>query len=343
MKRVFSSYAVALAAVVWVLSACAGGTNLSPAPSVAGAESAAVSLIPVRHLDVRVSSAKPLSSLLAEKSGIYVASFGAGASIDGYRNNPRRHPRPFCTVQGANDSNGIAVDPNGDLIVPTGGPKQVLVFKGPKMCGPLDGTIDDPWGQPSDAASNDALHGPIAVANVFDTNAAGSIAVCTRSDGCTTNLTNANMYEVAGVAMARNGDCWASATTSGGTATLTYFKGCAGAGETATGFLNAYYGGLDIDSHGNLVSVSAFDANLYVYKGCDPVCTLAGGPFALHGESVFAHLNRAGTKLVAGDYEDSVVDMYAFGSSGLQYLYSFGSSSGGYILEGVAFNPRSKE
>ena len=59
--------------------------------------------------------------------------------------------------------------------------------------------------------------------------------------------------------------------------------------------------------------------------------------------SFFARLNRAGTKLVAGDFENDVVDMYAYAPSGLRYLYSFGSNGGSNVLEGVAYNPRSKE
>lgn len=342
MKSTVIFYAAALAAI-GTLSACAGDTKVAPAPNVAGAHSGPVSLIPIRPLGANLSGGMPRTASPSETRGIYVSSFSGSAVIDGYRENPRRHPQPFCTVQGANDSNGIAVDGKGDLLVPAGGSQQLLLFKGPKMCGLLDGSIADPYGQPSDAASSDARDGPIAIANVFDTDAAGSIAVCTRKGGCTANLTNAGMYEVGGIAMAADGDCWASATNSGGTATLTYFKGCSGAGEATTGFLNAYYGGLDIDSHGNLVSVSAFDASIYVYKGCNPVCTLVGGPYAMRGGSFFARLNRAGTKLVAGDFENDVVDMYAYAPSGLRYLYSFGSNGGSNVLEGVAYNPRSKE
>ncbi len=56
--------------------------------------------------------------------------------------------------------------------------------------------------------------------------------------------------------------------------------------------MNTYYGGLDIDKNGNIVAISAFDSNVYVYSGCNPACTLVGGPFPMHGEAVFGHLNK---------------------------------------------------
>ena len=101
--------------------------------------------------------------------------------------------------------------------------------------------------------------------------------------------------------MAKNGDCWASATNSTGTATLTYFKGCTGSGRPAKHYRNSYYGGLDIDNAGNLVSISAFDSEVYVYKGCNPACTLVGGPFALHNQSIFGHLDQKSKHFAAAD------------------------------------------
>ncbi len=86
----------------------------------------------------------------------------------------------------------------------------VAVFNGPKMCGPKLGAVKDPYGQPSDGASADAAGGTIVIANILDNNKApGSVSKCTLAHGCKSNLRNANMDEVAGVALAKNGDCWA--------------------------------------------------------------------------------------------------------------------------------------
>ncbi len=171
------------------------------------------------------------------------------------------------------------------------------------------GSISDPYGAPIDAASNNAATGKIAVANLFEGSGAGSVSVCTLAGGCKTNLTNSNMYEVAGVAMSRNGDCWADATNSTGTATLTFFKNCNGSGRAATGFVNPYYGGLDIDAGGDLVTISAFTPAIYVYKGCNPACSLVGGPFQMEGPAVFGHLNKTSTRLAAANYEFNRVDI----------------------------------
>lgn len=275
--------------------------------------------------------------------GIYASEF-YNSFIWGFPHKNTSNGPATCSVSGVSYANSIAVDGKGNLIDPDGGSRSIMVFQGPGMCGSLAGTISDPYGQPSDASSADALNGNIAVGNIFDNSGNGSISVCTLSGGCTANLTNANMYEVAGVAMDKHGNCWASAINSGGTATLTYFKGCSGSGQAATGFVNTYYGGLDIDKKGNLVSISAFDLNLYVYKGCNPSCSLVGGPFPMAGEAVFGHLNKKANGFVAGDFQNGQIDVYKYSPSALTYQYSFNNGlSASLIVEGAAYNPRSRE
>jgi hypothetical protein len=312
-------------AVLSISSGC-GGNSASPA------------LVPDASRAVRPDARAVRPDTF--RRGIYVSTTDG---IFGYRTGAS-HQKPGCVVHGAVGGGAIAVDGARDLIVPGGGSRLVTIFRDPQMCGYELGSFSDPYGQPSDAASANAASGPIAVANIFDTSGAGSIAVCTLTGGCTANLTNANMYEVAGVAMARNGDCWASATNSLGTATLTYFKRCAGAGKAATGFENTYYGGLDIDDAGNLVAVSAFDAKLSVYKGCNPACTLVGGPFALKGDSVWGHLDQRSKHFAAADYSLNSVDVYAYASTSLtlEYSISLGFSPSN-VVGGVAYQPRSKE
>jgi hypothetical protein len=276
------------------------------------------------------------------KGGIYGSTFYA-STIYGYTNPNASNNPPVCSV-GASYVNGVAVDGKGNLVDPDGGSRTVIVYKGKGMCGPLVGSTSDGYGQPSDAASANAATGKIAVGNIFDNSGAGSVSICTLSGGCTTNLTNSNMYEVAGVAMAKNGDCWADAINSGGTATLTYFKGCSGSGQAATGFSNAYFGGLDIDKAGNLVTISAFDSKLYIYKGCNPGCTLVGGPFTLNGEAVFGHLNTTSSAFVTGDFSIGQLDVYKYSPSGITLSYSITNGlSSSYDVEGAAFAPASKQ
>lgn len=267
------------------------------------------------------------------KRGLYVSTSNA---VLGYRSDGRG---PICTVHGA-VAGGIAADSDGNLLDTDGAGQRILIFKGPKMCGRELGSIADPYGQPSDVSGVHAATGAIAVANIFDTEGAGSVSVCTLAAGCTKNLTNTNMYEVASVALAADGDCWASANNASARASLTYFKKCSGAGVTATGFRNTFYGGLDIDGKGRLLAISEFDTKLYVYKGCNPACTLVGGPYELKG-GLFGHLNKRSTEFAVANYVTGSIDVYGYSAKGLTYKYSFNNGlSGSFAPEGITYNFR---
>lgn len=276
--------------------------------------------------------------------GIYVSQF-LGTSILAYAHKNAPNNPPTCSVGPVSDPNGIAVDGKGNLIDPDGGSHSVIIFAGPGMCGAQIGTLFDPFGQPTDAASADAVNGVIAVANIYGPSAysaAGSIAMCTLSGGCTTNLQNPAMYEVAGVAMDNSGNCWADAQNASGFATLTYFAGCSGSGQEATGFTNMFYGGVDIDRNGNLVTLSTFDSKIYVYKGCNPACTLVGGPFPMLNEAVYGHLNKQSMTLCTGDFELGQMDVYYYNPTAVTYWYSFNNALNIYdVPVGCAYNPRS--
>jgi hypothetical protein len=317
--------AIGLIAGLSILAACA----LRPIPSTQTTEA------PAQVPPPRIAQA-----------GIYVdlQTGSSSSEILGYRNKNGR-PRPFCTVRGAGYADRIAVDPGGDVIAPDSFTSSVTVFHGPRMCGKKLGSFTDPYGQALDAASNNAATGNIAVANIFDNTGNGSISVCTLAAGCTVNLTSKSMTEVAGVAMANNGDCWASAVTSSFVSTLTYFKNCAGAGQQSGGYENKAYGGLELDAHGNILSISwsGYGSALYVYKGCNPQCTLIGGPFTFKHATMTAHLDRDGKTLAVADYQRARVDIYSYTPTSLTYQYSFTDGLSGGTAAGVAFTPRSKE
>jgi hypothetical protein len=353
--RLFTS-ALCATVAVGLLAGCSGNSLSTPSSSGLGAQanhivnghfqpgfSKIANLIPVelapsgpRAVLDRVTPDKKKK----KKGGAYGSQFYAG-KINGYEGNLKSNPSPSCT-ETASYPNGIAVDGKGALIDPDGGTRTVIVYKA-GMCGAEAGSFSDDYGQPSDASSPNAASGTIAVGNIFDTSGAGSISVCTMS-GCTANLTNSNMYEVAGVAMDKAGNCYASATNSLGSATMTYFKGCAGSGTAATGWENTYYGGLDIDKKGNIVAIDAFTPAVRIYKGCNPTCTLVAGPFTLHGDSVFGHLNKKSTEFIAGDYANGEIDVYKYSTKGLTYEYSFNNGlSVSDDVEGAAFDPRSKQ
>jgi hypothetical protein len=277
--------------------------------------------------------------------GIYVNEF-YGTAVQAFQNRNTGNNPAFCTVPtGATDVNGIAVDSKGNLITPQGATysdEQVItIWQGPGMCGPVLGSIPDPYGQPSDAYSVDAATGTIAVSNIFDlSGAAGSLSICSLSAGCTQNLTNPAMYKVAGVVMDSSGNCYVSAEDYSGVGNLTYFAGCTGAGTAATGFMNTDYGGLSWDKNGNLVSVDKAGVQLWVYKGCNPACTVVGGPFPLEGESVFGTVNKQSMTFAATDSATGQVDVYYYTPTSLTYWYSFNSGlSVSATLEGIAYNP----
>ncbi|HET6276251.1 MAG TPA: hypothetical protein VFE16_10015 [Candidatus Cybelea sp.] len=357
-----TSLAVSAAIAAGLLAGCAGGnlnSTASSVPSAGGLESSHLvnghfvphwsrlaSAVPaeLRPFGAQRTLGRLVPDAVKKPGGIYASEFFGGI-IDGYPLSNKNNKPPTCTLTATNP-NDIAVDRRGDLIDPDGGSRTVIVYKGPRLCGAEVGSpIADPYGQPSDAASANAKTGEIVVGNIFDNSqTGGSISICTISGGCTANLTNANMYEVAGVALAKNGDCWADATNSGGTANLTYFKKCSGAGQTSTGFMNTYYGGLDIDKNGYLVSIDAFTPAVWIYKGCNPACIKIGGPFPLQGETIYGHLNQASTAFVAGDYADGVIDVYKYRRTGLAYQYSFNNGLvSSEDVEGAAYSPASKE
>jgi hypothetical protein len=338
-----------------LLAGCSA--NLAPAGAPAGARAGAPAIVPVwsspaslvtgrrgalRRLRIVQREATPF-----QRKGLYASEF-SGDDVYGYPYNDENNSPNTCTLSGVSNVNDVAVDSARNLIVPNGGNHTIRVYKGPQRCGALAATVKDPYGQPADAAGPNALTGNFVVANIFDNKgAAGSLSIChvsKKKGTCTVNLTNPNMYQVGGVAMDTAGDCWADALAAGSGTNLIYFASCSGAGVVATGFENADLGGLDIDSAGNLVSISATDGNVYVYSGCNPACTLVGGPFPLNNLAVFGHLNKQSNQLAVASYVEGGIDVYSYTPAGITYLYSVTTGLEPALdVEGAAYSPRSPE
>ena len=289
----------------------------------------------------------------AARRGIYVAT-PFSSKIWGYPLKNTGNKGPICTAPWAVTSPiDIAVDGKGRLIEPEGsnGTARVNIGNGPVMCGALLATLNDPFGYGVDAASNDAASGIIAVADYLGLSetgpAPGNIALCTVAKGCYADLNSPYMHTLAGVAMDRQGDCWATAVSEVyyGQVTLTYFKRCKGTGQLATGYLNSEAAGIDIDAQGDIVAVDNHNdqGTIYVYSGCKPACTLVAGPLSLRGWGNYGHLNRAGDEYAFANEDFGTIDIYAYTPTALTYEYSFDGPQGYQVIEGVAFNPRSKE
>jgi hypothetical protein len=200
-----------------------------------------------------------------------------------------------------------------------------------------------------DASAVDAVNGKIAVADFFDFIGSGSISICTlASGGCSPKLASPNMALVRGVAINTAGDCWADALGTSGLAVLVYFAGCTGSGQLATGFTNGFYGGIDIDSHGNLVTTGllgpdfAPQSTVNVYSGCNPACTLLSST-ALEGLSTYGHVGKQNSRYVTTDLDSGDVEVYRYRKTGLSFAYSFtgGLPCATESCEAAAYNPSS--
>ncbi|HEY2476444.1 MAG TPA: hypothetical protein VGI19_16820 [Candidatus Cybelea sp.] len=317
---------IAIAVAILALAACSG----APSPSLPQTQSAPA-------LPGRVSRETP-------KDGIYVSEF-YGSSVFGYAGMNQRNAPPICGETSGDFVADVATDRNGDLIAPSQLDETVKVYSGPRMCGPTAATLKDPYGLPVDVASANALTLQIAVANIEDDGPIsnpppGSITICTVAGGCTKNLTDRRMYRVAGVAVDKGGNCWASAVDKNNEATLTYFRHCSGKGHAATGFQNSNYGGLEFDESGNLIALDSANTRIFIYAGCRPACRLIAGPLALQGKSIYGKLDTKGTTFAAADYQYGRIDLYKYSTTGLSYEFSFSQDLGqGSSVEGVAFSP----
>ncbi len=350
--RLLSS-ALCTTVAVALLAGC-GGSNLSSPtaamPGGGGVAPAGHHMQPVMAVPKWMISKvrPPFHGVRAPKSasrGMYISEF-FGTSILGYLRRNVGNKAPYCTVPGSSVNN-VAVDGQKNLIDPDGGSRSVIIYSGPSMCGSVAATISDPYGQPSDASSANAMTGPIAVGNIVDSAGVGSISMCTVSAGCTTNLTSPSITGYGGgIAMDNSGNCYMTSENASFTASImTYWAGCSGTGVTATGYVNKSYGGLEIDSSGNIVSIDFQNNNVYVYSGCNPACTLVGGPYALHGGTIFGRLNKATGRFAGVEYLNGQVDLYDYSpTGGLTYLYSFNN---GLISsqqpEGIAWQPKSAQ
>jgi len=296
-----------------------------------------------RVVQLRQEPARPAKAI--PSNGIYISQF-YGSEILGYPSSNKLHRLPLCNVRAGMYVNDVAVDGQGNLIVPGGASKDIVVYKGPKMCGKRLGAFHDPYGQPSDVASQDAANGKIAVGNIRDHgSSAGSLSICTLRAGCTSNLTNPKLNAAGGVAMSNGGDCWVDAMRHpAGGAALIYFKACAGRGQVAGGFKSKSYGGIDIDNQDNLVIVDQAASAVSVYSGCNPRCTRVGGPYRIKAKSFFGKLNATNTDFVAVDQTDGAVDFYSYSTKAIKFEYSFRRGLKINLApQGIAQNPRSAQ
>lgn len=280
------------------------------------------------------------------RKGVYIGEYYTN-SILGYAWDTKRNLPPICSIP-ARFIVDLATDPSGNLIVPDGGSRNITVFKGPAMCGTALGTFPDAYGQPSGAATHDAVNDTIYVANLQAAGEPyGNVSVCTLAKGCSATLSSdAIRGQLFAVAEDPHGNVFASGYPNpsvsgpGSGASLVYWKNGRGNPIVVTAYRNATPGGLEIDAKGNLIALDTFSRSLFVYNGCPQTC-VAHGPFALKGESVFGKVDSKDKTLQVADFEYGQIDVYRYrGTQGVTYLYSYGyglSPSGD--VEGIAIDP----
>jgi hypothetical protein len=347
--RLLTSALCTLAAA-GLLAGCSGaGSTSSSLPTVEK-----VNLIPAwmrpagiapLHLNARALKEKKSKSL------IYADAY-YGATLGGYPDPNKDNDPPTCTLGSSSNYldyvNGFGTDPAGDTMIPAltpsgGGYFSINVFK--PNCGALAWDETFSSGDPVDAATNakSAVTGTVLV-SLENSKGEGELVFCSQSGGCGTPFGSSSVTGYGGgVAIAKNGDCWLSAESASFSGfVLVYFKGCTGSGQAATGTSNKYYGGLFIDTKGNLGSID-LSGSLYVYSGCNPACTLLSSS-TLEGESIFGGLDEKGVTFATGDYANSDVDVYSYSPSGVKYEYSFNSGmTPGDDQEAAHFAPRNKK
>lgn len=328
-------YAIGVTVALAILAGCSSGSQSAYTPASGMLSNAYQSLNP----DVGASRPDVNAPTM-----LYVTSWASGTVYayssprNGHAN--KKNGPPACTFTASQGLQDINADAQGNLIVPSyeSGSDKINVY-GPD-CGALEGTITNRYGGAYDVTSSgNALTGKIVVAT---TSTNGSVTVCTLKAGCTTNLQIGIQYALTrSVAVNHAGDCWAESQINS-EEPLTYFKGCSGSAQSTTGFVNKGGYGLDFDKHGNLIALDTNSNALYVYKGCNPACTLVGGPLPLHGTGgeYYGHLDKAGDTLATMDFFVPQVKIYHYTPTSLTYLYSFnnGLSSCGDCT-GAAYGP----
>jgi len=279
---------------------------------------------------------------VAARRGAYVLSWsdpsGNAGAVLGYRGSEKDNRGPVCNIPVLNVSS-ISTDPRGNLMTIDGNDATVIVYGGTALCGQMLGSVTDGLGTPVDAASLDAAHGRIYLAQPNgEYHRHGSVAVCTLSGGCTSKLRadalRGNLFDVT---VDANGGVYAVGYTTvhDHHTTMVYWANGAGPGVQITAYKNTYTGGLNIDSSGNIIALDYTD--VWIYSGCPAAC-VAHGPFPLMSPSGRASLDVRNNTYEVSNFSFGRVDVYAYnGTAGITYEYSY--DRGMSTVVGVAIDP----
>jgi hypothetical protein len=277
----------------------------------------------------------------ANDAELYVSQFKA-TSIAGYAAPDRKNRGPVCTVPGLRQVNGIGVDPNGTVWIPQQnsptGPEIIASFG--RHCGPHGVVLSDPSGFPFGIAFDS--HGTKYVQNVQDFGSKpGEIVVY--AHGATTptaSLSDPAFTLLNAVGVDRNDNVYAMYVTRDQTAAITEFAKGRMPGKPLRGFkMPGVPGGtLLFDAHRRLVVNDLSTRTVSIFAP-----PYDGNPqrIRLHGTSWQCALNPGQTRLACADYENGVIDVYAYPSGEFLYDVSTGLLAVQTVV-GVAYDPAAR-
>lgn len=268
-----------------------------------------------------------LGPTLAAKDVYVTQESGSGAArLFEFGPQNRSDSKPICTRQAPNGVVDIAADPAGDLYLPDIAQSKVKVFA--PACGPLVGTIHDPYG------------GPIGViiqgATIYLADGVG-VGVCSMH-GCTSHLSSPAITQLSSAAVDLRGDVWGAGYGASGI-TLVVWQGAKMPGHVVSGYIESGTpGDIMFDNADDLVTVDTFFSKAYrfecqlAYFSCTQLVSID-----LHGRSNFGALNGTNSDIQVSDLQFDSVDVYSYPN--FAYEYSYDASFNNTAVEGIAQVP----
>ena len=293
------------------LAACGGGAGM-PATAVGPARTALQRPAWWREAPATV------------RAGVYVgqANGSTDGVVFGFHASERRNQPPACSIPGQNfDQSQIAADSAGNVYLPDILTSAVNIYA--PECGSLIASVADPYGAPLDVA----VHG-----GTFYAAGGQAVAVCTQG-GCSTELTDASIFQLETAAVDSHGNVWASYYSNSNGPSLIVWPGGAMPGRIVRGYVNQNTpGGLLFDRRDRLISVQTLFAHVYAYR-CDASTARCRntGTFGLQGGSLFGALNARNSNFQATDYANDSIDVYAYPGFTYEYSYDRGLLSGSAV------------
>jgi len=297
--------------------------------------SGAVSMVPA---GLKVSS-RPASWMRfgsgpdAGKGDTYVGQF-SGTPVQEYRENNKRNRPPLCSLPGQS-VNGIAVDPAGNLWVPSGtGGGQGYTQEYAPNCGAAGLKVTDPNGQPADVGFDSK--GNIYIMNIFDAaGAAGTVNIYNASGTLTGSLSDPSFSELIGIATDSKDDIFVSNRQSNGNANVVEFPGGQMPGTVLTGIVLGLPGAPQFDRADDLIITDWNALTLNIYA---PPYTGSPAVKPMHGLSLWCPLSHNEKRLSCADLGNGSVDVYSYPSATYLYSYTNGLTPSGFAT-GAATDP----